>query len=148
MNKKINTGRSKLNFKPVNLKNSAVIKIWREKIGQKGQDFVENLPYKKLLLAFAILNLALIALIVVIQNHLPPEIPLFYGFPESEDQLAQSMWLTIPPIVALGITAVNAFISYILSDIFYKKILVITSFIATFFSTITVLKIIFLVGSF
>ena len=96
----------------------------------------------------AALNLVVVGIVLLALSILPPQVPLFYGLPETEERLASSWMLILPPIVSFLILLINASLSLFVEEEFTKKILVAASLAATLFSTITTLKIILLVGSF
>ena len=97
----------------------------------------------------SILLCALSALFVLaIQKRLPPEVPLFYGLAEGEQQLSSSIWLIIPSLTSLGIILLNGIISFFWKKDFLRETLTLTSLAVAILSTITTLKIILLVGSF
>ncbi|CAN5284618.1 hypothetical protein BH10PAT1_BH10PAT1_3700 [soil metagenome] len=103
----------------------------------------------KLITGFCIaLNLVTILLIVLVHKHLPPVIPLFYGLPVSVAELSGSYTLALPPIIASCLALINLIIVKFTKDIFLDKILSGLTISLTALSLITVLKIIFLVGSF
>jgi len=92
---------------------------------------------------------ALIAIsVIILQGILPPEIPLYYGLPKGQDQLVSTISLIIPSIVSLLIVLLNFIISLFVKDDFIQKILIFTAFACLFLSTITTIKILFLVGNF
>jgi hypothetical protein len=105
-------------------------------------------PYKKLLISVFVLGLGTIGLVLLLQRSLPPEVPLFYGLPKTEEQLASSLNLIIPSLAALTIIIINLLISQFIKDTYLKSVLVLVGVAGVFFATITTLKIIFLVGSF
>lgn len=92
------------------------------------------------------LSLSSAALIFLFKGKLPPQVPLFYGLPVGEAQLTPFWGFFIAPAVLLLIIFVNIFLSIIVSDNFYKRILIISSFFVSILVAITTLKIIFLVG--
>ncbi len=99
--------------------------------------------------AFAlVISLITIAVAVVGQRFLPPMLPLFYGQPEGEGQLASSLTLVIPGIMSLLLLVINSGLSLWIKDDFLKKALILTSLVVSVFALIATLKIIFLVGSF
>jgi len=109
----------------------------------------QDIPYKNILFASFVVNVLTICLVLLFRkSHLPPVVPLYYGLPEGDGQIAPSIYLTIPSIIALGIILINSLITSLLKDDFLKKTLIIASLGTTFFSVITIIKIIFLVGSF
>lgn len=105
-------------------------------------------PFKKLLIFVFVLGLGTIGLVVLLQRSLPPEVPLFYGLPKTEEQIAPSLSLIIPSLAALTIIIINLLISQFIKDEYLKSVLVLVGVAGVFFATITTLKIIFLVGSF
>ena len=112
------------------------------------KNLLAGLPFSNFVYASFVLNLLLIVFVLTIQRWLPPQVPLFYGMAEGEGQLSQSIFLTIPALAAIGITIVNIVISLGVKDTFVKKTLIVAGLAATFLATITVVKIVFLVGSF
>lgn len=94
-------------------------------------------------------NLALILAIILVRPFLPPVVPLLYGKPVGEMQLVNSIWLIIPSLVSIVISLINFLLNkYFVKDNFHKKILSYTSLFINILVAITVVKIIFLVGSF
>jgi hypothetical protein len=96
------------------------------------------------------LAISLITLFITLigQKFLPPQIPLFYGQPEGEEQLASSFALFLPGAFALLLLFINVGLSVLIKDDFIKKFLVLASLVVSVFAAVTTLKIIFLVGSF
>ena len=92
-----------------------------------------------------LVNLVAISIIFFLKNRLPPELPLFYGLPEGKDQLTQTLGLAIAPGVSFLITGTNLFLYYLIKNDFLKKTLIISSLVVSFFTTVTLVKIIFLV---
>lgn len=107
-----------------------------------------SVPFKPYLLAGGIILVLIILFVLIINKKLPPEIPLYYGLPESEEQLAPSWTLVIPGLVAIIIGLINFLISLLITDGFIKKALSLTSIVLAAFAVITTLKIIFLIASF
>ena len=122
--------------------------IWHVRVTKKSEVNFKNIPYLKLIIITLLLNCLVILLIFFIRSHLPPQLSLLYGLPKSEDQLVKTLSLTIPNFTAGLILLLNLVISLILEEEFLHKTLIINSFIVTLLSSITVFKIIFLVGSF
>jgi len=108
----------------------------------------EKIPFIKYVYASLALNLVLVIVLVAIRKFLPPKIPLFYGTAEGESQLAPSWALIIPNLSAIIISLINNTLSLFAKDDFLKKTLVIASLGISLLATITVVKIVFLVGSF
>lgn len=123
----------------------SVKKLWEEKIAKNRGALYENVPFKNFVTAAFLLNIVVIVIVLVLQTFLPPQIPLFYGLPEGEEQLTSSLILIIPSSVSLLILAANVSLSYFLKEDFLKKILVITALGITIFSLVTTIKIIFLI---
>lgn len=117
-------------------------------IPKKGNELTKNIPYIKLLYASLTLNILLLVFMFLFQDRIPPEVPLFYGYPDGEDQLAQKSSLIVPSLVSIVSIIINSVIAYFSKDEFVKKILIITGFAITFLSILTTLKIILLVGNF
>ena len=105
-------------------------------------------PFAKRSLALLGVNLLIIILIIIIRSSLPPEVPLFYGLARGKEQLAATNLLAIPSLVSMSVVIINFIVSNITSDKFLRTTLISASIVVTFFSAITTLKIIFLVGSF
>jgi len=112
------------------------------------KNLLASLPFSKWVYASFVINLVVIVFVLIIRRWLPPQVPLFYGMAEGEGQLAPSIFLAIPAMAAIGISIANIFISLALKDTFIKKALIVAGLAATFLATITVVKIVFLVGSF
>lgn len=103
---------------------------------------------KQAKIASFLVNILIILSVILAQRFLPPEVPLFYGLAEGEDQLAPRLFLLIPSLASLVILTINSLISSRVEDIFIKKALILAAIGTTFFAAITTLKIMFLVGSF
>jgi hypothetical protein len=108
--------------------------------------FIQNLPFKGYLYAAIALNLASAAVIAITVASLPPLVPLFYGLPVGQGQLINSWGLLIAPGTSLAISLANAWVAHRLEDVFLKKIMAAASFFVSLLSTITVTRIILLVG--
>ena len=132
----------------ISFPNKNVKKAWEEKISKSKKALIEDIPYKNSLLIAAFANIAIIAIVLLLQKFFPPQVPLLYGLPEGEDQLVTSLSLTIPSLVSLLAIVINILISYLLKDEFFKKILVVTAIGLTIFSATTTIKIVLLMISF
>ncbi len=124
-----------------------VKKIWSDA-------FSVNIPQEKLYFRQFLILCLIINIIVATSvgalsyfKVLPPQVPLFYGSPEGEDQLAANWMLIIPSVCAILFLIINSAISYFMKDEFLKKTLTASVFIATLLSIVTTLKIIGLVGN-
>lgn len=109
---------------------------------------LKTVPLKNYLIFSFALPLLLIGVIVVLHGFIPPQLPLFYGLPTGESQLTSSWGILTAPVTSIAISVVNLFIVSRVENVFYKKVLVISSFLIATLVTITILKIIFLVGLF
>lgn len=110
--------------------------------------FKNKIPFENIVFACIGVNILLIILIFLLKkNILPPVVPLLYGLPEGENQLVESTYLVIPPAASLLFILFNSTFAYFLKDDFIKKTLVLAVLVATFFSSLTVIKITLLVGS-
>ncbi len=115
-------------------------------IGYINPEF-EKLPLKKLFVASFFISIATIILGMVAQFILPPEVPLYYGLPQTRDQIAPSLFIVLPSLVSITITVLNAVFSIKTHDNYLKKALAFTSIAVSILATITTYKIVFLVGS-
>ena len=93
------------------------------------------------------LDISIIIIILSLKDHLPPIVPLFYGLPVSSNILIANIGLLIPPLTASFLSLINLTIVKITKDSFLEKILAGLTITITILSAITVIKIIFLVGS-
>lgn len=106
---------------------------------------------QKVLKQFFLISLSIslgsILLSLLAQPILPPQIPLFYGLPEGEGQLAPALALALPGTFSFFILIVNLAVIKIIKDDFLRKILAVAAFTVSVFAIITTAKIIFLVGN-
>lgn len=107
-----------------------------------------KLPFKNYLVASLVCSLVTLLAVILIQKNLPVQVPLFYGAAEGESQLTSSWALIIPSAISILVILINSFLATLLKDDFIKKTLILMATVVTFFSIVTTLKIIFLVGSF
>lgn len=108
----------------------------------------KNVPFKGSVYFSITLNLILIIFVIVIEEFLPPVVPLFYGLPSGIDQLVPSLTLILAPILGLITTLINIIISSLIEENFLKKTLIVSSVFISLLFSITVVKIILLVGFF
>lgn len=106
---------------------------------------IKKLPFKGYVYLAVIVNFICLAIVAATHSNLPPVVPLFYGLPIGSSQLISSWGLTIAPLSALLISAINILIASYLKDAFLKKMLAVASFFVSFLAIITVVKIILLV---
>lgn len=108
----------------------------------------KKITFNNYFLVAAVLNLLSLLAPVVLRAFLPPIVPLFYGRPTGEGQLISTLGLMIAPATALLITAINLLLNLWTKDDFLKKILAVAALIISIVTTITVIKVILLVGFF
>lgn len=114
----------------------------------KTKEVLESAPFKKFIYFGGVVNLLTLALVLGLRSFLPPVVPLFYGNVLGEAQLANSVFLIIPPLGSILVMGINLSLAYITKDVFLKKLLVVSSLFITLLTTITVVRIILLVGFF
>lgn len=107
-----------------------------------------QIPFAKIVAISIGISLLNIIIVILLQGALPPEIPLFYGLAEGEEQLSTSLGLIIPGLFSLFINSVNIALALPLQNDFLQKTLVLTALAVSIISLITSVEIIFLVGSF
>jgi hypothetical protein len=95
-----------------------------------------------------IINIFVILFVFAESGHIPPVVPLFYGEPQGDEQLAQRTFLAIPALVSSLFIFVDFFIIKLSKDEFVKNIFLGVIITTTALSIISVFKIFFLVGSF
>lgn len=110
--------------------------------------FWKNAAYKEYYVGAFILSFLSALLLLLIRSVLPPIVPLFYGRPAGEAQLGSSLELLIIPGISILITFINFFISLKVRDNFLKKVLVTGTLAVSILTTLTLAKIVFLVGFF
>lgn len=108
----------------------------------------KKLIYRNYFLSAIIINLTTALSLIFLRGYLPPLAPLFYGRPAGTAQLTSTLGLLIAPSVSFLVSVLNLGISILVKDDFLKKILAISSLIISLLTTITIIKIIFLVGFF
>lgn len=108
----------------------------------------KDLVFKNYYYSSLVLSVLSAILIFIFKGMLPPVVPLLYGSPVGDGQLVPGLGLLLAPGVSLGITIGNMFLSRGVKDIFFKRILAISSVLVAILATITVVKIFFLVGYF
>lgn len=108
----------------------------------------DQLPHLPVIFATLGINLVTIAVVILVGGKLPPELPLFFGLPDGELQIARRTLLVVPPLLVTAITIINILWAGRVGDNFLKKSLIFSSLLASIFSSVAVFKIIFLVGSF
>ena len=87
----------------------------------------ERLPLKKLFVISFFTSLLTIVLGLLAQFILPPVIPLYYGLPQTTEQVAASFLIILPSVFSIVLTIVNAIISIKTHDNYLKKALAFTT---------------------
>ena len=122
-----------------------MVKVIKEKV-PKNRNLVKKIPYIRYLILLVFINILTISTVLVLKNKIPPQVPLFYGYARGDAQLTNPNGLILPNAISLIFIILNSIISYFINSDYLKKVLIISSFIATLLASITVIKIIFLVG--
>lgn len=78
-------------------------------------------------------------------NILPPQLPLFYSLPRSNNQLGSTIQLILLPVLSLLIYLLNAAVAIETDKKIVRKLLILTSFITSSLLFIAFAKIIILV---
>lgn len=110
--------------------------------------FWKKIPFYGLVISGLGLNLAVILLFLLVKGFLPPVIPLLYGRPSGSGQLLPDFGILLAPALSIALILVNVVISGYITDLFSKKLLIAASCLISLLTSITVIKIIFLVGFF
>jgi hypothetical protein len=106
------------------------------------------LEWKKTLSAVFLINTATLLFIYINWSKIPPLIPLYYGNPTGVEQLGPSKGLFIPPSFVLVALITTILINKAYKDSFLETLLTLSLCVLTVLSTVTVFKILFLVGNF
>lgn len=109
---------------------------------------ISKLPHLQLIYYSIVTNVIVILGVLLLKKYIPPEIPLYYGLPEGNNQIATAEELIIPSMAALVIILINISIASVIQNEYLKRALIIVSLVITLLSLITTLEIVFLVGSF
>lgn len=127
---------------------SNIFDVWKKvriQSNQKGQKYrlMQN-KYLWLNSAFTVVALLVSITILLLFKWLPPNLPLFYSLQWGDKQLGNHQQFFIIPALIILITLINYIISWQLhqSQLFFKKMLLTFSMIATLILTITFVKII------
>ncbi len=108
----------------------------------------KNVPFAKLIYASLAINAISILGIIYFKKLLPPEVPLFYGLAEGEEQLTKSSYLLLAPITSFALLGLDVFISLFIKKDLLKKTLIVTGFCVSVFSFVTLVMIFLLIGPF
>lgn len=103
---------------------------------------------KRLLILFVLIIIMFTVILIWRWNMLPPQMPLFYSLPRSEDQLGTPLMFLLLPLLSIILFVFN----FLLAIILYKNerlactILIITATVLSFLLFITFMKIIMTVS--
>jgi hypothetical protein len=100
--------------------------------------------YVLTLSACILVNLIVCVWILVIQGSLPPQVPLFYGLPQGEEQLTFAQLLLVPPVIAIIISIINFLLIRAIKVEFLKMVLLAGMVLTTILSSVTIAKIIWI----
>lgn len=108
----------------------------------------KKITFHNYYLVSIILGVASCIGIFFLKNFLPPILPIFYGKPYGIEQLASTMFLLVIPGASILVSVINILLSTLTRDEFIKKFLAVGSLVFSLMTTITMVKIILLVGFF
>lgn len=106
---------------------------------------INSLPFKEFFAICLAVNFIVGIGVVILASSLPPVVPLLYGLPVGEEQLAPKIFLVLPCLVAIILTLSNAFLAINSKDAFIHKVLLGICVAVTLLASITTVKIFFLV---
>lgn len=106
------------------------------------------MTFRSYFLAGGILSILSAIGFLAVKSFLPPLVPLFYGRPTGVEQLMPTWFLLIIPGVSIVITIINVFINISAEDELIKKNVAVGAFVLSLMTTVTLIKIILLVGFF
>lgn len=104
--------------------------------------------WKKTLMVVTLVNILTIVSLYINRMKIPPIIPLYYGNPAGAEQLAPYQGLFIPPSFVLVVLLTSILINKAYKDSFLETLLVLNLGVLTTLSTVTVFRILLLVGNF
>lgn len=107
-----------------------------------------NLYLKKPAVLCLSVNILVAIGVLLLSSKLPPVVPLFYGKPFGEEQLVSRSFIILPPLIASIFILINMSLGKIVKDKFLQNILLALILGCTLLSTITVIKVILLIGNF
>ncbi len=127
-----------------NNRNKSKLKSPRPMMGLKKGFNKRNIPYIYPILIVLFINILLMITTALISKKLPPQVPLYYGFPRGEQQLGSPTALILPLAISSLFIAINSIFAYFTKPVFLKNTLVIGGFFASLLSAITIIKIVLL----
>jgi hypothetical protein len=108
----------------------------------------KKVAFRNYFLAAFLLAIFTVLAVFVLLNFLPPLVPLFYGKPTGSEQLAPTWFLFVVPGISILITTIDLFVNSSIKDEFIRKIMAVSSLIVSIMASVTVVKIVLLVGFF
>ncbi len=109
---------------------------------------LKEMSFKNYIYFSLVINLLTAGLVFAVGSFLPPVTPLLYGRPVGVGQLVPTLGLLIAPGVSFFITIINIILIIKTKSDFLKKVFFAAIVLTSVLTTITVIKIIFLVGFF
>lgn len=103
---------------------------------------VGNVAYFKSMIIMLFINVLVIVLIIVFRKKLPPQVPIFYGLPRGEVQLAPPISLVYPLVLSSLFLVVNSIFASLSKSQFSKKVFVVGGVFISILALITVIRII------
>ena len=107
---------------------------------------LKKLPLRNYVYSALALDFAVALTVLLVKGNLPPVVPFLYGRPVGVGQLVSAYGLLIAPITAAIITIINIVLASYIRDEFIKKIFSVASLFVSILATVTVIKIVLLVG--
>lgn len=105
---------------------------------------IKNIPNIYLVLTVLLVNVLLIITIILISKKLPPQVPLYYGYPRGEKQLGSPTSLILPLVISSIFIALNSLFAYFIKQTFLKNTLIMGGLFAALLASVTIIKIILL----
>jgi len=112
------------------------------------KSFLAKPPFLNVFYASLLINTLTVIGVLLLGKRLPPQLPLFYGLPEGQEQLTSKFGLVTASFSAFAIVIINAIISSVLKNDFLRKTLIIVGFVVSVLALITTIEITLLVSAF
>ena len=103
---------------------------------------IGNIPYFYGMLIMLSVNVLVITLLIIFLKKLPPQVPLFYGLPRGEVQLAPPISLVYPLVLSSLFLVINSVFATLSKSPFSKKVFVVGGIFISILALITVIRII------
>src|SRR3989344_3421884 len=110
----------------------------------KNKPIGNKLPLSRIYLISLSLGLVTMVLPLLLRNFIPPEVPLFYGAAQGQDQITGRLGLIIPGLCAITVTLLNTGFALLIKNKFLQQTLLMATILVSTLSLITILKIILL----